>query len=264
MSGGSRWFDRYASANGMRRVALTPTETLIKHGRYNPDSGCLEWAGPLNSDGYGTMRVDGKSRLAHRIAWELVNGEIPDGMLVCHHCDNPRCVNATEHLFLGTQAENMRDRDEKGRNGQSKKTHCPAGHAYDEENTHTGHRGQRSCRICANERSRRYGARNPDKRRETYAAYRERNVVTIRERDARKARERRAANPDVRAKGMEASSRYYRENREVQCNKAMDHYRANRERISARRAELRRQKREQDAATPTAATDASASRKRRK
>lgn len=75
---------------------------------------CVEWTACRDSDGYGLVRVDGKTRKAHRRAWEIVKGPIPPGMLVCHRCDNPPCFNV-EHLFLGTQKENMADMDKKGR-----------------------------------------------------------------------------------------------------------------------------------------------------
>ena len=75
---------------------------------------CLEWHGSRHRDGYGTVWVDGKSHKAHRIAWRLWRGEIPDGMVVMHTCDNPPCVDI-HHLRVGTQADNMRDRDAKGR-----------------------------------------------------------------------------------------------------------------------------------------------------
>ena len=81
-------------------------------------SGCLEWTGWRHPRGYGkmTVHVDGKQtgRLTHRVAWELANGPIPEGMLVCHRCDNPSCCNP-DHLFLGTDVDNMRDAREKGR-----------------------------------------------------------------------------------------------------------------------------------------------------
>lgn len=75
--------------------------------------GCWLWVGS-QSGGYGTFRLDGKMRKAYRIAWELTNGPIPDGLFACHRCDNPLCVNPA-HLFLGTAADNNRDRHAKGR-----------------------------------------------------------------------------------------------------------------------------------------------------
>ena len=79
-------------------------------------SGCIEWAGPLDKDGYG-QAYDPKTQLikrAHRISWQNVNGEIPAGLCVLHTCDNPKCVN-TDHLFLGTVSDNNKDRMLKGR-----------------------------------------------------------------------------------------------------------------------------------------------------
>jgi hypothetical protein len=64
--------------------------------------------------GYGTLSVEGKNKLAHRQAYELVNGSIPEGMNVCHSCDNRPCVNPA-HLWIGTQKDNMHDCSVKGR-----------------------------------------------------------------------------------------------------------------------------------------------------
>lgn len=77
--------------------------------------GCWEWAGAINSGGYTNI----KGRQGHRVSWRIHRGEIPDGKMVLHTCDNKRCTNP-KHLFLGTNADNMADMKDKGR-GRS----CP-------------------------------------------------------------------------------------------------------------------------------------------
>lgn len=78
--------------------------------------GCWQWnRGPRAANGYGGMQFQGRYQLAHRWSWEIFHGSIPDGAEVCHHCDNPRCVNP-EHLFLGSHSENMKDMVAKKRN----------------------------------------------------------------------------------------------------------------------------------------------------
>jgi hypothetical protein len=79
-----------------------------------PESGCIIWLKSWNREGYGIIGIEHKSCLAHRIAWEIYRGEIPEGMDVLHKCDTPPCVNPN-HLFLGTQIDNIKDMVKKGR-----------------------------------------------------------------------------------------------------------------------------------------------------
>jgi hypothetical protein len=80
------------------------------------DGGCWEWTGIRFESGYGRIG----HRRAHRVAYEVFVGPIPDGLLVCHHCDNPPCINPAD-LFLGTSADNSADMVQKGRQARGER-----------------------------------------------------------------------------------------------------------------------------------------------
>jgi hypothetical protein len=126
---------------------------------------CWVWTAALGTFGYGAIALGGKfggKVDAHRAAWFIEFGHWPAPCCL-HHCDNQSCVKACSdefgpaHLFEGSQADNMRDAARKGRNANQQKTHCPAGHPYDEANTRWWKRGRkrgRVCRTCERESSR--------------------------------------------------------------------------------------------------------------
>ena len=99
------------------RTKSVPIEVRLQRRLVVMPNGCIEWQGAKTLRGYGQIGLPGGDQMmrTHRLAWILAHGEIPEGLNVCHSCDNPPCCNV-EHLWLGTQADNVADMVAKGRN----------------------------------------------------------------------------------------------------------------------------------------------------
>lgn len=126
-------------------------------------NGCMLWTGQPNRAGYGRFWLGRKNVLAHRLAYELAYGAIPDGLVIDHvranGCRHRHCV-APLHLEAVTNAENVR-RGDTGINN-AVKTHCPQGHEYTPRNTHMHITGSRRCRECGRIRWRAWNERRAD------------------------------------------------------------------------------------------------------
>lgn len=127
-----------------------------------PNSGCWLWTGCASPKGYGIVMERPKRVLIHRRMWEIANGvSIPSGLLVCHRCDTPACINP-DHLFLGTHGDNVRDMYRKGRQPRlnilkaqavaaeryRNRTHCKNGHEFKPGTTRWEERNGGGVRVC--------------------------------------------------------------------------------------------------------------------
>lgn len=130
------------------------------------ERGCTEWNAYRDAKGYGAFYFDGKVGRAHRYALERKIGrKLSVEELACHTCDNPPCANEN-HLFVGTNSDNVQDAIKKGRfrNGNTRKTHCGQGHEFTVENTRVDTRGSRVCRTCDRDNTRKRRAAKNERR----------------------------------------------------------------------------------------------------
>jgi len=137
----------------MDRITRFWAKVDISAGPY----GCWIWTASRYPFGYGRFMSGGRDWASHRWLINYLRGRpLTRDEVVRHKCDNPPCCNPT-HLCIGTQAENVRDREERGRSGSGKvnavKTHCLRGHEYTEANTLVK-RSMRNCRTCHRDRER--------------------------------------------------------------------------------------------------------------
>ena len=151
---------------------------IPEHAYTVSQTGCWIWNGPTNNSGYGTYRRDlfqvpykDSIQLAHRHAWTLTNGPIPDGLYVCHTCDTPPCINP-DHLFLGSAADNLRDAQAKGRATPTPDPTkpCKHGHRPEWSRTTQGHLVCLACRRLASVKY--YQAKGREKRKDQRKAKR--------------------------------------------------------------------------------------------
>lgn len=123
-------------------MRYTREELTRFNSKWDRDNGCKLWNGALDKDGYGTFFFRRKNRRAHRVAYYIVNGDIPKGMVIDHKCKNRHCVKAS-HLRVVTIKENSLINSEGVGAKNAQKTHCKNGHPFDRK-----YGKQRYCSIC--------------------------------------------------------------------------------------------------------------------
>ena len=129
-----------SESKGEAEAAKAKTRFWSKVNQRGPDD-CWEWQEGKSKQGYGQFTLYGAHLRAHRFAWMLTHGPIPDEMLVCHKCDNPPCCNPS-HLFLGTHLDNQRDKKAKGRCATGERN---GAHTYPERRPRGLRQGKHTC-----------------------------------------------------------------------------------------------------------------------
>jgi hypothetical protein len=141
-----KWWD---APKGTRPEQRFWARTRRPESETTPDQ-CWLYMGPQTKAGYGRITVDGVCVFAHRYAYELLVGPIPEGKHIDHvkarGCTHHNCVNPA-HLEPVTRRENILRGDSPAAKN-ARKTHCPKGHAYDDQNTYVRADGERDCRTC--------------------------------------------------------------------------------------------------------------------
>src|SRR5712664_4432062 len=129
----------------MRTYAIhKDIKSRLEHYSISALSGCIIWTGAIDGGGYGRIRLRGRLEMAHRMSFIVHNGDIPEGMLVCHSCDVRPCINPN-HLFLGTNQDNLQDASRKGK---LHVTVCKNGHPATPENRYVYPEGDSYCKAC--------------------------------------------------------------------------------------------------------------------
>lgn len=134
----------------------TLIEKINRRGFIRAETGCLEYQGIRHQHGYGQICPGRGPIRVHRAILESLHGPVPDGLGVCHSCDNPPCCEPT-YLLLGTQKDNAANRDSPGGHNNAGWTPCPNGHPYSADRPAKVDKNR--CRECTRARGRRYEQR---------------------------------------------------------------------------------------------------------
>ena len=135
------------------RYGISAITRFLTHIKLSKDNTCWEWTSSKTPKGYGLIEFNGKMIYTHRFIYEYLHGPIPAELEIDHLCSNRACANP-KHLEAVLHTENIR----RGNSGiiNRQKTHCPQGHEYSLANTYHNPNGGRDCRICINDRIKKY------------------------------------------------------------------------------------------------------------